>query len=65
MPPSSNAFEPEVQLLFAARGLIARMRHGHTQLDLPNLFIPLAEDHPHEIVEGVVGRWWAFGAHDN
>ena len=54
-----------VRWLFAARGLIARLRHGHTHRDLPDVFIPLAEDRPREIVEGVVGRWWAMGAHKN
>jgi hypothetical protein len=58
-PPSA------VRVLFTARDLIARARHGHGQADLPGMFIPLAEQPPREIVEGIVGRWWGLGAHRN
>ncbi|NKY53681.1 hypothetical protein [Nocardia vermiculata] len=53
------------KLLIGVRDVIARVRHGHTHRDLPQMFIPLAEEPPHQLVEGLVGRWWQFGAHAN
>lgn len=53
------------RLLFAVRNGMARIRHGHAHRDLPEIFIPLAENPPYELVEGMVGRWWQFGAHRN
>lgn len=53
------------RVMLGARGVLARLRHGHAQADIPRTFIPLAEEEPYEIVEGAVGRWWALGAHAN
>ncbi|MFI7638977.1 hypothetical protein [Nonomuraea sp. NPDC049400] len=53
------------RFLFGARDVIARLRHGHAHLDLPDTFIPLAEERPVEQVKGVVGTWWTFGADSN
>ncbi len=54
--------------LVAARSLIARARNGRAQSDLPTgpgAFVTLAEEAPREVVEGLVGQWWKFGASAN
>ena len=56
---------PIARRLFAVRDRMARIRHGHSHRDLPEMFIPLAENPPYELVEGMVGRWWQFGAQRN
>jgi hypothetical protein len=53
------------RVLFKARSLISHLRYGHAHQDLPRMFIPLAQERPKEIVEGLVGRWWTFGAERN
>ena len=56
---------PAAAWLFRIRDALARLRHGHAQRDMANLFIPLAEVEPLETVQGAVGRWWGLGAHKN
>jgi hypothetical protein len=50
--------------LFAARGLLSRLRNGHPQRDM-SAFSTLAEDPGREIVQGVVGQWWKLGGTRN
>lgn len=50
--------------LFAVRGLISRLRNGHSQRDMPT-FTTLAEDHGRERVQGVIGQWWKLGRSKN
>ncbi|MGK5552236.1 hypothetical protein ACSNOI_11525 [Actinomadura kijaniata] len=61
-------FGRPARALIAARGLIARARNGRAQSDLPTgpgAFVTLAEEPPREIVQGLVGQWWRFGASAN
>ncbi|MFF5206518.1 hypothetical protein [Streptosporangium sp. NPDC000396] len=55
-----------VRPLFAARNLVARLRHGHEQQDIPNFSAPpMATDPGRELVHGLAGQWWRLGASDN
>lgn len=50
---------------FSIRDGIARLLYGHGQQDIPKMhgsMVPLAEEFHREIVEGLVGQWWKFGA---
>lgn len=51
--------------LFWARGLLSRAIHGESNRDLPKFNNVLAEEAPHQVVMGVVGRWWTIGKEAN
>ncbi len=49
---------PTIRVLFVARGL-GGPRRAHTLGDLERIgFVRLGEDPPHEVVLGIVGRFW-------
>ncbi|MGG3625545.1 hypothetical protein ABES25_18570 [Bacillus gobiensis] len=53
--------------LIAIRDVIARLRNGQSQRDMPtpDNMTRLAEEFHREIVNGLVGQWWKFGASNN
>ncbi|WP_433253683.1 hypothetical protein ACQPYK_10740 [Streptosporangium sp. CA-135522] len=65
-----NALEPSdikaARPLFAARNLVARLRHGHEQRDIPAFSAhPMVTDPGRELVQGLAGQWWRLGTSDN
>ncbi|MGH3735556.1 MAG: hypothetical protein ACRDT6_08040 [Micromonosporaceae bacterium] len=57
---------PIAQMLMRVRGLLVRVRHRGGQRDLPSpATMPLLARDPHEVVYGLVGRWWAVGRDAN